>query len=231
MRLLKGSAMVFLGGGVAAMVWAALAPGSLTVNGKTVSTDFVDKGGRTYVPLADVAKALDMTVQKSGSGYTLAPIGGANQLEGQRGKVGDVLQTPEFTFQVKKLVSSEHYQKMFGTDPKTVDAQHPGDAIVGVVIRIKNKTNRVIYLSPFGQDATGLTDEDEHVYAQFTGGWADLPPGDHKLIPGSAIDFALVFEVPEKAKLKDLVYQFDGIGVAHNIVRVSVEQPDGGSGG
>ncbi|HWA81898.1 MAG TPA: DUF4352 domain-containing protein [Fimbriimonadaceae bacterium] len=223
MRLLKGTGIAIIGFGLAAAIWAALAPGSLTVNGKSVTTDFIEKGGRTYVPLADVAKVLDMKVAKNGSGYTLEPVGGANQLEGLHGKIGDVIRTPEFTFEVKKVVKAQHYKRQF-TDG-TVDAQRPGNTIVAIVVRMKNATNKVMYLNPFGMDLTALTDEDEHTYTQYTGGWADVPAGNHQMIPGSATDFALVFEVPEKAQLKDLVYQADGMGITgHPILRISLAE-------
>ncbi|HVT11379.1 MAG TPA: DUF4352 domain-containing protein [Fimbriimonadaceae bacterium] len=221
MRLLKGTGIAIIGFGLAAVVWAALAPGSLTVNGKSVSTDFIEKGGRTYVPLADVAKVLDMKVAKNGSGYTLEPVGGANQLEGLHGKVGELLRTPEFTFEVKKVTMDPHYHKQFGDG--TVDAQHPGSTIVAIQIRMKNATNKAVFLNPFGQNMTALTDQDEHAYTQYTGGWADVPPGDHQMIPGSAIDFALVFEMPTKEKVKDLVYEVDGMGfTGHPVLRIAL---------
>lgn len=208
--------------GFAELVWALIAPGSLTVNGKTVSTDFIDKGGRIYVPLADVAKALNLTVSKSGAGYRLDPIGGANQVEGLHGKVGDVLRTPEFTFTVSKVIASEHYVKQFGSG--TVDADQ-GKLIVGIVCRVKNATGKTMYFNPFGKSRTALTDEDEHAYSCYTGGASDLPGGIPTLLPGSAYDFALTYQIPSTAKLKDLVYEFDSMDVkAERLLRVSLGQ-------
>lgn len=207
--------------GIAGIVWAAAGPGALSVNGKTVSTDFMEKGGRVYVPLADVAKALDMTVAKSDTGYALEPVGGANPVEGLRGKVGDTLRVPEFTFSVLKVVQSDHYAKQFGTG--TVDADS-GRTIVGVVCRVKNALNKTIYFNPFGQGKTALTDQDEHSYTCYTGGASDLPPGTPNLLPGAAYDFALTFQVPSGTKLKDLVYEFDSMDVrAHRILRVGLQ--------
>ena len=50
--------------GLGAVAYSLLAPGQLTINGKSIETTFIVQGGRTFVPLSDVAKALGTTVQK-----------------------------------------------------------------------------------------------------------------------------------------------------------------------
>src|SRR5688500_15525819 len=64
---------------------------TLVINGKVVSRDVRIINGRPYAPLADIARGMGQTLAKRGSGYELAAAGGANQVEGLRGKIGDTL--------------------------------------------------------------------------------------------------------------------------------------------
>ena len=67
----------------AASAGAGIYADTLTVNGKTTSVDVRMVGGSAYVKLADVARALDMSVMKRGAGqYELSKTGGANQVNG-----------------------------------------------------------------------------------------------------------------------------------------------------
>src|SRR5436189_1690352 len=72
---------------------SARAQGSvkLILNGKVASTDVRMINGRPYVPLADIARATGQVLVKKGSGYEIIAQGGANQVEGLHGKIGDTL--------------------------------------------------------------------------------------------------------------------------------------------
>lgn len=209
--------------GVAAVVLAGLEPSRLVINGNAVSTDSIEKNGRTYVPLSDVAKALGYTLEKSGQTFTLNPPGGANQVEGLNGKIGQVIRTPQFTFEVVKVTQEDHHQKIY-TDG-TVDAPD-GETLVIVQCRMKNATNETFSINPFGQSKTALTDQDAHTLGdQYTGGGSDVPQGAHDVLPGSAFDFNLVFHVKKDTKLKDLIYEFDGsLSNNHTVLRISLDQ-------
>jgi hypothetical protein len=208
--------------GAAALVYAAFEPVKLTINGSSGDTDVIMKNGRAYVPLADVAKALGDSVAKSAGAYTLDPPGGANQVEGLNAKIGQLIKTPYFTFIVQKVLMEDHHEKLFTTG--SVDAPD-GQTLAIIVCRVKNATQKTLLFNPFGFDKTALTDQDEHTLGnQYTGGGADAP-SQHELLPGSAMDFALVFPVPKGTQLKDLVYEFDGGIAAHPILRISLAQP------
>src|SRR4051812_10681592 len=81
----------------AAMPAQAAAP--LTINGNTVSADVRSIGGTAYVRMSDVAKALGMVVTKQGAGYEIKKAGGAGQIEGMTGKIGDRLFDGRWRFQ------------------------------------------------------------------------------------------------------------------------------------
>src|SRR6187551_156373 len=63
----------------------------LILNGKVASTRVRMINGAPYAPLADIARATGQTLVKRGGGYEIIAAGGANQVEGLRGKVGDTL--------------------------------------------------------------------------------------------------------------------------------------------
>jgi hypothetical protein len=63
----------------------------VTVEGRFASSDVIVRNGKAYAPLGDIAKAMGMTVVKTSSGYDLVKPGGANMVQGVRGKVGDEL--------------------------------------------------------------------------------------------------------------------------------------------
>ncbi len=65
--------------------------------------------GTPYVKLADVAKALNMTVSRWGNDYALSAAGGADQVEGLQGKVGDTLFNRQFSLRVLEVVRTKRY--------------------------------------------------------------------------------------------------------------------------
>ena len=83
----------------AAMAWAAGVGTKLYVNGKVASADVIMKDGRAYVPVKDVAAALGMTVVSRSDGFELTREGGANQVRGVDGKIGDDLFNGSFRIQ------------------------------------------------------------------------------------------------------------------------------------
>ena len=93
---------------VAASAYAfkAFGPGTLTIAGSPVETNFITQNNRVYVPLADVAKALKYEVSKTSNGFSLDPAGGANQINGVNGKIGDVVNLGYATVKVVKVIKS-----------------------------------------------------------------------------------------------------------------------------
>jgi hypothetical protein len=193
----------------ATLVFAlAVAAGRVTdvrIEGKFATDDVLTKGGKTYVPLSDVAKALGLTVQKTANGYDLVRAGGANQIEGVNGKTGDELFNGNYRFKVVKVIRTSSYKPLFSGGTEITPVQD-ADEIVAVVCRIKNGRKQANMVNIVGGDNTALTDQDGHSYAPYNGASIDMTERAPKLLPGAAFDFALTFEVPKSEKLKDLVF-------------------------
>lgn len=215
---------ILLVGGGAALALAARTAGTLSINGSSVDTDFIVKNDRTYVPIADVAKALKLTITKTSTGYSLAAEGGANQVQGQAGKIGEVLNGGWCTVKVVKVIAGDTYKKLF-TDGD-VTAISDKEQIVAVVMRVKNATHAPVNFNPFGFDETCLVDNDEHSFVQLTGLDCDLADRGPTVLPGAAYDFALVFRVPKDANLTQLVYapEFRAEHVPKKIFRIDLKQ-------
>jgi hypothetical protein len=204
------------------LIAAKFAAGEFKVNGNSVSTDYITQNGRVYVPVSDVAAALDMQLVKhSASSYELVAKGGADQVNGVEGKVGQTLTTSNYVFTVKDVQFTDHYTHRFnGTN---VDDAEAGKTIVVFTMRVKNATPKEMGLS-LSNDKTALTDDQEHGYVFYTGGYADWNPNPN-VLPGAAADFALVFTVPKGTNLKDLVYELGSNRAAKTtIFRIHVDQ-------
>lgn len=213
----------------AGMVFAQ-AGKTLYMNGKPVSRGLITQGGKVYAPIADIAKGLDMTVIPKADGFEIAPAGGANQLGGMTGKVGDLINAGQFTFKVVRVQRGATYTRQF--DGTNVENAPEGDDMVAVVCRLKNALKKPVMLSLTGGESTALTDQEEHSFQPYSGLTRDVPGGfaGYKALPGAAADFAILFHVPKATKLKDFVYQIDTLGerdVKKTIFRVSI--PDAGT--
>jgi hypothetical protein len=198
----------------AAIGWAAGAATRLYINGKVASSDVIMKDGRAYVPLKDVAEALGMVVVNKSDGFALTQAGGAGQVRGLNGKVGDDLFNGSFRVKVIRVTRGDSYKRQFSSGG---DIPAPaGEEIVAIVVRLKNGTSKTQFPMVAGTNVTALTDEDAHSVAPYDTGYLDAPGRNVTVLPAAAVDFALAFHMPKNAKLKDLVYQVDCAGVAPN---------------
>jgi hypothetical protein len=190
-----------------ATICLALSSGQkLYVNGQVASKDVIVKGGVAYVPIKDVAAALHMTAAKRSDGYAIAAAGGANQVAGMTGKVGDELFNGKYRFKVVRVVRGPRYTKQFTGDSAVVDAG-PGSQIVAVVCRLKNGLKQTKLIAVLGGSKTALADTMGHSYGPDSGVMNDFASRGVNLLPGAAVDFALVFKVAADADPKDLVYE------------------------
>src|SRR5689334_457235 len=105
-RLLK---LAGLAVGVGATAALAQAGRTLILNGEVASRDVRVIDGRPYVPVADVAKALGQTVVTRGGGWEITAAGGANQIQGLQGKIGDTLFDGRWRFQVVAVEPVDSY--------------------------------------------------------------------------------------------------------------------------
>ena len=228
-RILRTTAAV---AATVALVTTASALGQaglrLFVGGKTASTDIRIIGGRPYVPLADMAKAMNGTaVKHKGGGYeiTLGSVdtttpedgskadgvaaGGANEVRGTRGKIGQVLFNGKWRFSVLSVDHAASYDSKFLPDKQTFAPTGDTEELVIVHCRMKNgqKDTQMAMLSPVHPHHTGLADDQGQSYAPMgydkRGGSSDEGP---KLLPGAQTEFAILFSVPKGTVLKDLVF-------------------------
>jgi hypothetical protein len=211
-----------------AALTAAVAAGRLTdvrVEGKFATNDVLMKGGRAYVPLADMAKALDLTVQKTSTGYDLVKAGGANAVGGLTGKMGDMLFNGKYRFKVVKVVRAATYKPQFYNPGFDFTVASQSNEVVAVVCQLRNGTKEPVMIDITGGKNTALTDDSDHSYQNFTGSQIDMPERAPKLLPGAAYDFALTFDVPKTAVLKDLVFTVNDLsGRSNPDFRVSLKQ-------
>lgn len=201
----------------------AAAAESLVVNGKATAADVRIVGGTAYVKLEDIARALGMTVTKRPDGkYELTRAGGANQIAGAvQGKVGEVLFDGKWRFQVLSVASPETY--VMKTDAELYDSagltsfDRPtrtvkpakGRTLVVLQCRAVNGVNekRTLWTAisdPRIRTALADTEGSSHppVGYDFEGG----PIQSKWIVPGAALNFALLFSVPEGTKPKDLIF-------------------------
>jgi len=225
----------------AATAALALASARLTVGGQTVSTDIRILGGRPYVPLADMARAMNGTaVRHAGGSYeikrdgvdtttpsadvvTPAPAGGADEVHGTRGKIGQMLFTGKWRFEVLGVDRAAAYDSKFLPDARNFTPAGDTEELVIVRCRLKNgqKTAQKAMLSPIHPHNIALTDNEGQSYAPTDfdkrGGSTDEGPN---LLPGAQTDFAVLFSVPKGAALKDLVF---------SLQNAYEDTPDGGT--
>ena len=203
--------MVMFAAGVA----VARAPITLVINGGTpVSTSITRVNGVTYVPVKDVAKALNMDVTMGSGTITLAPAGGANQIANKTvGKIGDDLFTGKYRFQVQSVAEVPVYKFLYTNHSMTdIQAKAEGnEKLVLVTCRLKNGTKEkdeyVFSTGDYGEN-TALTDTNEGVYqpAYYDVAADENAPYGKYALPGSAIPFVIVFRVPKTTSVKDLVF-------------------------
>ena len=201
---------------VTGVAWAQNAI-KLSINGNAVTTQTRVIGGKTWVPIDDVARALKMQKSTANGQITLRPAGGATQVANKlKGQQGEELFSGKWRFTVTgttrtKLWTRKYPNYFAGTDP--VQAEDGQDLIV-VSCRLKNGTpQKTEFAFPTGASLdwglnTSLTDQDEGSYQPKTYDVTSdegTPVGRYAL-PGAAIPFNIVFKVPAGTPVKDLVY-------------------------
>lgn len=195
------------------------AQGTLTMNGQVVSTDVRSMGGGAYVRLADMAKALGMVVVKRPGGYELQKAGGAGQVGGMRGKVGDLLFDGQWRFRVLSVESPQTYMtKTPGIDLRGISAikydettrrlsAAPGYKLVIVQCRVSNgqKSPQTFWLG-HSEVRNALADTQGESYPPLGYDLEGAPIQSKPLLPGAGVSFPILFSVPEATQLKDLIF-------------------------
>jgi hypothetical protein len=183
------------------------ASNQLFFNGTQVSSGVIEVKGIAYVPVKDFAKATNTVITKTSRGYELSAAGGAGMVQGLEGKVGDELFNGIERFKVVEVVRGKTYTNRFSGGKEVSTPYSDQNDLVTIICRLKNGSKDALQLALPGGDLVALTDMDEHAYAPRSTTTSDFQDRNPKIIPGSACDFALTFDVPQGAVLKDLVYQ------------------------
>ena len=174
------------------------------------------------MPISDVARAYHQTVVKeAGVGYEMIAGGGAGEVgDNHTAKIGEELFTGQFKFKVSNVQETQSYTERYGKEHYTITPDK-GETLIVVDCRLKNgtkiKQNLVFSANEtYGNSNTALTDDQEHSYAPISWHGNDFDgydvhadetyPEGANVLPGAAIDFALVFAVPPGTHPKDLVF-------------------------
>ena len=221
----------------------AMAADSIVVNGKDATADVRTIGGSAYVKLADIAKAMGLTVTKRPDGkYELTVAGGANQINGKvTGKIGDVLFDGKWRFQVISVETPESYTMKTDAElydfgggfmfdrPTRLVRPSKGRTLVVMQCRASNGVNEKRTLWTAISDTrinTALADMDGSSHPPIGYDFEGGPIQSKWLVPGAALNFALLFSIPEGTKMKDLIFTLKNNQTDDkpNNVRVSLTQ-------
>jgi hypothetical protein len=189
---------------------AAQAGRNLIINGRIATSDVKVIGGKTYVPLSDVASALGMTLVNKPGSIEMTTAGGAGPVKGQQGKIGELIFTGKWRFMPVRLDQMDSYTEKYTGDGKTVTPRANGETLFVLSCHLKNgqKDSREMIMSCLHCGHTALTDDQEHGYPPCsydvhneTGAY-----GGPRLLPGAAADFAVIFSAPKGTNPKDLIF-------------------------
>jgi hypothetical protein len=188
--------------------WALQTGKKLTMNGSIISTDIQIVHGRTYVPLSDMAKALDMTVVTRGGIYRFARAGGANQIGGIPGKINADISSGTWLLRVTSVRQVSGYSQQYGVDKAQLLPAEAGDILVVIKCRLKNDTKEMqeVYFDKESAGNTALMDDQEHGYVPLAYDSRNSDYTSVKIPSGSEHDFVIIFSIPKGANLKDLIY-------------------------
>lgn len=195
--------------GLTTAAWAATTA-SLTYNGNVVSHDVRVIDGRPYVPVADVAKILGGSVAKGDAGYAItggAVAGGANQVNGLQGKVGEMLFTGKWRFEITSVTHAQTFTTQYSSDSSTLTPNAPNNELVVLAGIVKNATpkDHQLIMSVHDLNHTALTDDQENSFPPKQFDFIGSSFYGPDMLPGSEKHFNMVFDVPKNTNLKDLI--------------------------
>ena len=155
-RPLRLTALLIAAGAVATTAGALGQAGlKLFIAGKTASSDIRIIDGKPYVPLANMAKAMNGSTGKhKGGGHKItlcggdtttpeagAVAGGANEVRGTRGKVGQVLFNGKWRFSVLGIDHAASYDSQFLPAKRAFTPAGDSDELVIARCKMKNGQN------------------------------------------------------------------------------------------
>lgn len=234
-------ALVLLGlAAVTGTTALAVGGSKLIINGRIASAGVRIIDGTAYVPVADVAKALDMNVIPISGGYEIKKAGGTSQLQGLNGKIGDVLFDGKWRFQVLGISAPATYTMKTSADASQgyysgnlvawnsvthVITPSRGYQLVVVQSRVTNAVAQKRTLWVGGKRTnTALADAEGDSHPPIAYDFEGAPIQSKPLLQGAKLDFNIIFSVPVGTKMKDLIFTLVANGDLENKhdVRVSL---------
>ena len=220
---------------VAVVCWAIVAPSTVTMDGVTITTRAKVIGGETWIPVADLAKAKNLQITKTALSIDLSVSGGANQVGGTTGKIGQMLNTGRWRFQVNsfKLVSEYKVKHKTSTDygvyagvseyDNDVFTAKPEFDLFVASCTLKNaRTDSQQFDWNPTDNKTSIADSDgsNHPWLVY-----DIPSPafvSSAILPGSKLDFNVCFAVKKGVKPSELVFMLKSlVDDKPEIVRIS----------
>ena len=210
----------------------ALARAGRTVqyHGNVVSSDVSEIDGRPYMPLADVAHMVGGHVVSAGDGYAIvsgggdssrSAAGGANQVNGMNGKVGDWFFDGRWRFQVVSVEHVQEYHYQFAPTGGPEKPNGANDELVVITCHIKNghadTEQPILGTNGLSSQRTALTDDQGQSYAP-----TDFDVRGGSLVPGAAKTFAVMFSVPKGVHLQQLIFSLYGFASSDKVGNVRV---------
>jgi hypothetical protein len=201
---MKHKPLLFVSAGLIAGAAYAQVQRSLVINSKVASNDVRIIDGRAYAPIADVAKAMGLTVSIRGNTYELVKAGGSNQLNGLSGNVGDWLFDGGWRFRVDRVYKAQEYSGKFDYYGEKDYTAEDGKTLLIVEYSYRNGNKK---MQPFCIGDTAVATIDGSAEKPFSNNFNF--DGDRffskPLLPGAEGKGALIFKVSPDFEAKDLV--------------------------
>jgi hypothetical protein len=213
-RLLLAFTLIIASGAA----WALQNSITLTLDGKVISTDIQTIKGRAYVPVSDVASALNRTIIKKGAAYSLTRGAEADQIQGTLGKMSANVFPGKWQLHVASVQEVAGYSPRFGSDKDQITPKETNDILVVIKCQLKNSTREMqeVSFDTHSSGNTALTDDQEHGYVPLAFDSRNSGYTSVKMPSGTTHDFVVIFSVPKGIHLKDLIYSIGGYGMDKN---------------
>lgn len=194
--------------------WGAQSTSRLMMDDIVLSSDVQIFKGRAYVPVSDVARAMDTTVSRKGGTWTMARTDGDGPLRFVDGKISSTALSGRWSFRIASVQRSSVYSPLKGVDRAQLAPREAGDELVVVSCTLKNsaRETREVYMDAGSSGNTSLTDSQSHGYVPMAYDRRSNDGAAIRMLPGAAYDFSLVFSVPIGSDLRYLVYSVQPSG-------------------
>jgi hypothetical protein len=211
---------------------------TLLINETLASERLQRVGDSVMVPIADVAKALGLSIVKTKTGYALVKDGGANQVEGIRGKLGETVfdgkwrftvtdprEVPSYTLETKTATDYGLINPIAKINGTTYEPK-PGFRLLVYRCEVKNGLKSPQQLWWFQNDTnTALADANGESFPPILTDIASDAFQSKPILPGAKLAFNLVFCVPTSANPRELVFTLRTIADKGSDVRISLADP------